>query len=379
MLTLDGCRKRQERFLARLEQAGIAAAAVSHPRDIYYLTGLLAEHTYGSPSLLFLGPGVRSWLITGFDGEAVVDETIRYSPNVGSTTNPDNHRRAAERIRDIVRSTPNLPRLGYQREALPYSFARALEDGGAPRDWAEVDEILLNLQLRKDADEVACIRLAIRATLAGYTRAQQVIRPGITELEVLTECQAAAQRRTGEPHFYSGDFRSAAPGGGARNRPIERGELYIIDAWSDVHGYWADMARTWVVGGEPSDLQASVYEHLAGILRSVPERAWAGRSTIEFFLELDARIREHPHMADTGLTHHGGHGIGLHAHEFPDINRDRGGVFEVGNVFTCEPGFYSPELNAGVRVENNFLVTESGVEVLSEYPLSIIADPTIEQ
>src|SRR5207253_44092 len=83
MLTLDGCRARQERFLKRLEAAGIPAALISDPRDIYYLTGLLPENkVYAYPNLLFLGPGLRSWLATGLaEGEAAVDEKLPYEIN----------------------------------------------------------------------------------------------------------------------------------------------------------------------------------------------------------------------------------------------------------------------------------------------------------
>lgn len=377
MLTAEGCRARQQRFVSRLEEAAIPAALLSAPRDIYYLTGILPESSiYPYPNLLFLGPGLPSWLVTGMgDGEPLVDEKVTYETGEMYTVNPDNHRRLCARVRDLAARSPNLARLGFQREALPHSVAAAVEAGASPRGWAEVDEILQDLQLRKDPDEVACIRRAIGATLAGYTRAQQVIRPGVTELEVMTECQAAAQRHSGQVHFFNGDFQSGNFGGFARNRPVERGELYIIDAWSDLGGYWCDMARTWSVDGEPTDLQAGVYEHLAAILRDVPHMARIGRSTREFWAEIDARIREHPHLADTGLTHHAGHGLGLRVHEGPDLNRDRGGAFEPGNVFTCEPGAYTDTLRQGVRLENNFLVTESGVELLSEYPLSVVADP----
>jgi Xaa-Pro dipeptidase len=377
MLTLDGCRARQERFLSRLEEAGIPAALISEPRDIYYFTGLLPENKmFPYPNLLFLGPGLDSWLATGLaQGEAAVGETLRYEINLLYTLNPDNHRRLCELVGGPLRRTPGLARLGFQREALPHSVARIAEEACAPREWTAIDEILQEQQLRKDPDEVACIRRAINATLAGYTRAQQVIRPEITELEVMTECQMAAQRYSGQVHFFNGDFQSGNFGGFARDRKIESGELYIIDAWSDVGGYWCDMSRAWSVDGAPTDLQRGVYAHLAEILRAVPEMARVGRSTREFWSEIDARIRQHPHLAKDGLTHHAGHGVGLRVHEGPDLNRDRGGFFEVGNVFTCEPGAYSDELNRGVRVENLFHVTESGVEVLSEYPLSVIADP----
>lgn len=379
MLTPEGCRIRQERFLTRLEEAGIGGALISASRDIYYLTGVLPERPFSFPNLLFLGPGLRSWLVTGLPEGAtenvVADEVAHYPLDTLYTLNPDHHRRLAERMRDFAARTPGLGRVGYQREALPHSLAVAFVRAASPREWAEVDEILQDLQLRKDADEVACIRRAVHATLAGYTRAQQVIRPGVTELAVMTECQAAAQRYSGQVHFYNGDFQCGTFGGFARPRPIESGELYIIDSWSDVDGYWSDLSRTWVVGGSPADLQLSIYEHLAGVLQAVPGMARVGRSTTEFWHELDARIREHPAMADRGLVHHGGHGNGLRVHEGPDLNRDRGGVFEVGNTFTCEPGFYSDELRQGIRIENDFYLSPEGVVNLSEYPLSIIADP----
>lgn len=377
MLTLEGCRKRQERFLGRLEEAGIPGAVISEPRDIYYLTGLLPESkVFPYPNLLFLGPGLGSWIVTGLaDGEGAVDERAVYPINTMYTLNPDNHARAAEAVRDLATRHRGLRRVGYQAEALPHSLAMAFGSGSGVKGWAPVDALLQDLQLRKDPDEIECIRRAVGATLAGYSRAQQVIERGITELEVLAECQKAAQLHSGQPHFYGGDFRSGEFGGPARPRPIQRGELYIIDAWSDIDGYWCDMARTWVVGGEPTDLQASVYAHIAGILESVPEMARPGGDTSAFWRELDARVREHPALADLGMRDHGGHGLGLRVHEMPDLNRDRGGTFQVGNVFTCEPAAYTEELNAGVRLENVFCITPEGTRVLVDYPLSLIQDP----
>jgi Xaa-Pro dipeptidase len=40
-------------------------------------------------------------------------------------------------------------------------------------------------------------------------------------------------------------------------------------------------------------------------------------------------------------------------------------------VFTVEPGLYTPELRAGIRLENDYLVTDRGVELLSDFPLDL--------
>ena len=41
-------------------------------------------------------------------------------------------------------------------------------------------------------------------------------------------------------------------------------------------------------------------------------------------------------------------------------------------MFAVEPGLYAPELRAGIRLENNYLVTETGVELLTDFPLELL-------
>jgi Xaa-Pro aminopeptidase len=87
---------------------------------------------------------------------------------------------------------------------------------------------------------------------------------------------------------------------------------------------------------------------------------------------LDTRIREHPALAISGLRHHAGHGVGLRAHEAPDLNRDREGILAPGDVVSVEPGGYADEAHFGARLENMYLITETGAENLSEYPLNLV-------
>ena len=71
------------------------------------------------------------------------------------------------------------------------------------------------------------------------------------------------------------------------------------------------------------------------------------------------------------FNHHLGHGIGLFPHEAPHLNPFWDDTFELGDVFTAEPGLYAPELLAGLRLENDYLVTETGVQRLTNFPLQL--------
>jgi Xaa-Pro aminopeptidase len=62
----------------------------------------------------------------------------------------------------------------------------------------------------------------------------------------------------------------------------------------------------------------------------------------------------------------------MSAHETPRLNPHWDDTFEIGDVFTAEPGLYGEDLRAGIRVENDYLVTSSGVERLSHFPPELV-------
>jgi Xaa-Pro aminopeptidase len=371
MLTTEGCLQRQKRLREKLVKQNIDAAVITHYLEIYYFTGVLLNEAH--PGFLYLEADGSTWVVAAsvVDSECV-DDCIVYDWAVGFTANQDLTSQACQKVSDKMRSAGKAGRIGYQAEFMPKIFADTVESVFGKCEWVALDEALLDLQKRKDPDEIAVIRKAIQADLAAYDAAQRTIAPGVNELEVLAAAREAACLAAGEKVYHDGDYQCGGFGGFARDRKIEAGEIYIIDAWCIYHGYWADLCRAFSVDGNPTDIQQSVYDHIKSFHDQLPDYLQPGKDGSDCWKAIDAHLREHPALADVGLIHHGGHNVGLRAHQLPDLNEERGGTFEVGNVVCVEPGAYIPEMRAGVRLENTYLITEDGLENLSEYPFEIL-------
>jgi Xaa-Pro aminopeptidase len=230
----------------------------------------------------------------------------------------------------------------------------------------DLDPELHRLRRHKDPDELALIRHAIAATEAMYARARDIIAPGITELTVYNELQATAVNVLGEPPTATGnDYQCASPGGPPRDRPAEAGELFILDLGPAYRGYFADNCRTFSVDHHPTDAQLAAQAAVAQVLDEIPRLVRPGVRCQDVFTHCQALLDAH---LPGSFFHHLGHGIGLYPHEAPHLNPAWDDTFEEGDVFTAEPGLYHPTLRAGLRIEEDYLVTASGVEKLTAFP-----------
>ena len=148
----------------------------------------------------------------------------------------------------------------------------------------------------------------------------------------------------------------------------QAGELYILDLGVGFRGYRTDNARTFSVDGQVSSIQQRAWETLTTVFPLIESTVRPGVSCKAIFERVDAMLAK---FTPGEFFHHLGHGVGLAGHEGPRLNPNWDDIFEEGNYFTVEPGLYHDELRQGIRLENNYVVTADGVELLTDWPLEL--------
>lgn len=300
---------------------------------------------------------------------SAADVVTTYEAQWHSTLRNDQRADASAALVKALEKQPRPKRIGVEYSIASLHLLEALDAETNNIETIDIEPALFRLRRRKDSDELARLRMAIAATGAMYARAREIIKPGIVELDVFNELQAVAVREFGEMLTGTGnDYACGVPGGPPRRRPAEAGELYILDLGPAYRGYFADNCRAIAVDGRPTRQQHQVWETIVEVFDIVERFVRPGASCRELFERIDR------HLTDSKLGefgHHLGHGIGLFPHEAPHLNPHWDDTFEVGEVFTAEPGLYGADLRGGIRLENDYLVTDSGVELLSDFPLEL--------
>src|SRR5205814_1324055 len=134
---------------------------------------------------------------------------------------------------------------------------------------------------------------AIAGTGAMYRRAREIIEPGINELEVFNQLQAAAAHEFGEMLTGTGnDYASGERGGPPRNRQAQAGELYLLDLGPAFRGYFADNCRAISVDGKPTNAQLRCCEHVQKVFSIVERTVKPGYRCQDLYREAKAWLSE---------------------------------------------------------------------------------------
>ena len=148
-----------------------------------------------------------------------------------------------------------------------------------------------------------------------------------------------------------------------RERKLVKDEYVLFDLGVIYNHYCSDMTRT-VKFGTPSEEAQTIYNIVLEAETNAIEAIRAGVP----LQDIDKIARDIISDAGYGdyFPHRLGHGLGLEEHEYQDVSSTNSNLLEAGMVITIEPGIYVPNV-AGVRIEDDILVTENGYEILTHY------------
>jgi Xaa-Pro aminopeptidase len=374
--------------------------------DFYYLTGfdepeavlVLAPHQEKERVVLFLRPRDRTQEIWTGRRLGVEGALERLGVDAAYPVSE-----LAERLPKLLVGSPSIAYdLGNDEDldrlviaAVKAARHEVRRGGTAPLSYVAPGQVLHEMRLHKAPEELALMRRAAVATLAGHTAGMRATRPGLGEfeLEAIIEYQyrLAGAQDVAYPSIVAGGVNATILHYNTNRDTLRDGDLVLVDSGSEFDFYASDVTRTWPVNGKFSAEQRALYDivlraQLAGI-----DQVRAGRP-VDAYHQAAVRVLTEG-LVDVGLLsgsidslieenkyfefypHRTGHYLGLDVHDVgrytdPDKSYRR---LEPGMVLTVEPGLYVQQdtdvparwKGIGIRIEDDILCTSGDPENLT--------------
>ena len=271
----------------------------------------------------------------------------------------------------------------------------------APSSLKDIRRYLDEMRLIKDETELNIMRSAAKISSVAHIAAMKATAPNKNEYEVEAELLYHFKKHGSEFPAYTsivaGGANSCVLHYTENNQKLKDGELLLIDAGCELHGYASDITRTFPINGKYTQAQKEVYSIVLNAQEAAIGQVKAGNSwqapheaalkilaegmvdigllkgSVEEVIETEAFSRFYMHRT--------GHWLGMDVHDVGDYKTNgQWRNLEPGMVLTVEPGMYirkAPDIpkdfwNIGIRIEDDVVVTGGGCEILtSDTPKSI--------
>lgn len=361
MLTAEGCRQRRTRLWQQLEPKPEGDhLRLADPMHLIYLANFHVDP-------ISLNAGFGGVVLLRGDGQARLLHDDRLKGPAAAAHVED---RAQVPWYDGQSPGKGPRQLALLGEVNPVHGGLRLHDRPGDPYAAALVPTLAAMRRQKDPDELAVLKRCMVAGNAGHAWARANVKPGMTELDVYSGICAACTQSAGQPVIVYGDFAvSPGPsrrGGPATARVLEPGDMIILDYSVVIHGYRSDFTNTLVVGREPTADQQRSYDLCMGAMTAGEKELRAGASCLTVYGAVND-VFDRAGVAQY-FGHHAGHGLGLSHPEAPFFVRHATETLLAGDVVTLEPGLYIDGVG-GIRIEHNYLITETGFERLSGHDI----------
>ncbi len=381
--------RRIQAFQTAMKEMGLSLAWFDHPTDRYYFTGSMQQGV-----LLIPMEGEPSFFVRKSLKRAEAESPLRVLPYPG--------RKGLLKETDALRA--NRGPLGLVLDVTPASTYVWLTDQLESCSMVDVSLAARSQRAVKSAWEISQIREAAAQATALFKKMGELLRPGITEIELSasieremrllghggTICVRRAGSGMGMSHVASGDsalyptnFDGPVGGeglypsaSGAGWKEIAREETVMVDIVTSFNGYQADHTRTFSSSRDIPEKATTAHAFCLDVLARLEQALRPGRICSDIYEEIHSWVEQQE--APEGFMGYGenqakffGHGIGLELDEFPIIAKRMDISLKPGMVVAMEPKAFLKGIGP-VGAENTYLVTEKGCENLCDFQQEIV-------
>jgi len=328
--------------IERLRRSLEGPLLVTNPTNVLYLSGFKSSNA----ALLVEEDRVRLFSDFRYSEAARAVEGVEYEETERAL------------LKDLAERLSG--RIGFEADFVSFAGHETL--GAGSIELVPRRGLVERLRAVKDDAELASIKQACEVADRVYERLAGEQFVGRTERDVSWTIAQLFHDEGGEALAFetivASGSNAARPHGRASEREIGRGETVIVDAGCIVGGYASDYTRTFTTGPVDGKVKEA-YAVVLAAQRAGLDALHAGITGIDADAAARRIVDDTPFA---GMFGHGlGHGLGLEVHEAPRLSAQSTDTLEIGNVVTVEPGIYLTG-QAGIRIEDNVVVTELGIE-----------------
>ena len=362
--------QRLARAKVLMRRAGIGAVLVESGPSLDYFTGVQWWRSERLTGVVIPADG-EPIIVTPFFEKPSIQEMLQVPAEIRTW---DEDEEPLKLVADFLRERKVArQKIGFE-ETNRFFLKDRLQQQLPSASIVSANPVVRALRMIKTPTEIALMQAANDIMAASLRYAGERTREGMAPAEI-DAMIAAAQKQLGGS--YDGGLvligeASAYPHGSKQAHTVHRGDIVLLDCTCSVHGYQADISRTFVVG-TPSADQRKVWDQVHRgqqiAIRAAKLGAPAG--------SVDDAVRRTyeswgygPRYKLPGTSHRTGHGIGMEVHEPVNLVHGETTPLAPGMCFSDEPGIYIPG-KFGVRMEDCFHMTEAGPKYFTIPPPSI--------
>lgn len=362
--------------------------------DLFYFSGIDQEET-----ILMLYPDApqKAWqellFVKETNAHIMVWEGQKYTKEVASDISGIAHIHWLDTFSDILHTlmgqvehvylnTNEHPRAALAVQTRDVRFAEWCKQKYPLHRYNRLAPIMQHLRSIKSESEIDLMKKACSITEKGFRKMLSCVSPGIMEYELEAVLIGEFVRHGSKGFSYDPIVASGANACvlhyTSNDQPCQAGDTILLDVGAEYANYKSDLTRVIPVNGRFTKRQRTVYETVLRVMRQAQQLLVSSNDLVTYDQQIgnvverellglglldhtDIRNQNPKHPAYKKYFMHGiSHHIGLDTHDVWDVHNN----LEPGMVLTIEPGIYIREENLGMRLENNFVVREEGLEDL---------------